>query len=711
MFNKFSIKSKTVLFFLLSIILVIGISLIVVVKEIQKSGEQRISHNRELLLKLSKNELKNNTMLAQKAIEKFYNQSLDKNIANKLKIDALQFKNLIQSIYNKNKDLLTDQEMRKLILEEVLPSYRYNNGIGYFFAYNMKGVNVAHPIKPSLIGKNLYNLKDKSGNFVIRDIIKSVKNGNGITKYKWENPKSKKIENKISYSFYFKPFDIVIGTGDYASNIKQYYQQKAIDIIENLRYGKNGYFFGYKIEKDGYYFAFHGVKHQLAGKKTNIDKPDIKGNKFRRKLIEGAIKNESNGVFVKYYYMNPKTKKVSQKIAYAKYFKEWNWVIATGKYLNDIDKITKLEEKNIAKSTNNIIYRLLVINFIILLIITLIAYLLINKIIAAPLNNLTKKAKELSSGDGDLTKKLEIHGDDEIAQASKEINNFIEKVRVITDEAKHISNENSSIANELSSTALEVGKLVENSTKATNETSTKTQEIKQRLETAVDGAKTARGDLEKVNEHMGQANRAILSLAHSIQSSASKEIELADKIQQLSSDAEQIKSVLTVISDIADQTNLLALNAAIEAARAGEHGKGFAVVADEVRKLAERTQKSLVEINATINVIVQSIVESSEEMSINSRKVEELANSATSVEEKINEMSDMVNNAATKTSDAIERSYSETQEDVDEIVEQVSTINTISTQNARSMEEIASAAEHLNSMTETLNNKLGEFRT
>jgi len=365
----------------------------------------------------------------------------------------------------------------------------------------------------------------------------------------------------------------------------------------------------------------------------------------------------------------------------------------------------------ILNNATSVIKNQMIIATIAFLILFIILYFVIRFAVLDPLNNLTKKAKDLSSGDGDLTKKLEINGDDEIAQASKEINNFIEKVRVMTEQAKHISSENSSIANELSSTALEVGKLAENSTNATNEANSKSVTIKSNLETSVEETNDARKELEQVNDYMHEANKSILTLAHEIQQSAATEVELADKIQQLSSDAAQVKDVLTVISDIADQTNLLALNAAIEAARAGEHGRGFAVVADEVRKLAERTQKSLVEINATINVIVQSIVESSEEMSLNSKKVESLSQSASNVEVQINEMADLLKNAASKTSKSIEKSNNETKRNVDEIGAQVSVISKISSQNARSMEEIASAAEHLNEMTETLNNKLNEFKT
>ena len=223
-------------------------------------------------------------------------------------------------------------------------------------------------------------------------------------------------------------------------------------------------------------------------------------------------------------------------------------------------------------------------------------------------------------------------------------------------------------------------------------------------------AKSGKDDLSKALGYVDEANRAISNLTSEIMQTAQTEGEMANRIDQLSKDAEQVKSVLVVINDIADQTNLLALNAAIEAARAGEHGRGFAVVADEVRQLAERTQRSLTEINATINVIVQAISDSSEQMSSNSKQIQELTGVASSVEHTIQEMSNVMS-AAIGLSDKTIQDYINTGKNIDDIVKNIDGINVISTENARSVEEIAAAAEHLNKMTDTLNAKLGEFRT
>ena len=708
-----SIKVKALVIFIVSITLVAALSLVVVIYKSYQLASKQSSDQKELILSMNQNELKTHTYMAEKAINAFYEaSSSEANIAQNIKADALILKKTLDDIYANNKDRLSKDELRTMLLA-LINGYRYNNDVGYFYAYNLEGVNVVHPINKALVGKNLIDMKDKEGNFVIKDILKSAKEGTGVTKFIWPHPVTKQDEPKLSYNFYYEPLDIVIGTGDYASSIKEHFQSEAIKVLNKLRYTKDdeGYFFAYKKASNGkYVYAFHATKPELQGKEIKLEEPDSKGKPFRKELVDGALKNQSEGVFVTYNYENPVTKKDATKLTYAKYFKEWDWVIVSGVYIDGIEEFTQNERHKISSNINSMLLETVLLGGFVTILAIIGIYFLITNLIAKPLRNLQDTAYNLAEGDGDLTKSLEIKHQDEIGGASREINNFIEKVRATISLAKDTSSENASIAHELSTTTLQVGKRVEDSTHIISQTSQMSNVIKQEITASVSKAKESKEELMKANQELRSARGFVQELGQRVQNSAQTELELAHKIQQLSSDADQVKNVLTVISDIADQTNLLALNAAIEAARAGEHGRGFAVVADEVRTLAERTQKSLVEIHATINVIVQAIIDSSEQMNRNSKEVQELSSIAEDVGKKINATVDMMD-FATNLNDKTVTDYINTGSKIEEIVAKIEEINTLSTQNTRSVEEIAGASEHLNSLTEKLNIILNKFRT
>lgn len=298
----------------------------------------------------------------------------------------------------------------------------------------------------------------------------------------------------------------------------------------------------------------------------------------------------------------------------------------------------------------------------------------------------------------------------EIKEIVDSFNTLIETLETTIGDAKNSSNENASVSSELSATSMQIGRNAEKSSSIVDNTIHEIATIKTFVQETALLSESMKNNIISAGSKLNNAKNEIITLRTEVDLASQAETALAHQLEQMSRDAEQVKQILTVISDIADQTNLLALNAAIEAARAGEHGRGFAVVADEVRKLAERTQSSLTEIHATINIIVQSTVNASDQMNKNARNIERLSDISSDVETTILGTTQVMQESVASVATSAQNSTKIAQ-DTDKIVNMVSNINSLTSENARSVEEIAAAADHLSKLAENLNHKLNQFQS
>jgi methyl-accepting chemotaxis protein len=337
------------------------------------------------------------------------------------------------------------------------------------------------------------------------------------------------------------------------------------------------------------------------------------------------------------------------------------------------------------------------------------AWWVVQKKVVLPLGKLAHYMRDIAEGEGDLTRRIEVNGRNEIDEVGIWFNVFIEKLEsIVAKVADHAltlgdaATELESTANETAEQATKQQQQAERITVTMNEMSSAVQEISNTTQRAAEDARTA-----EESAKMGGAK--VQSTVQSISDLLKMNEETSTKIEDLGRSSDAIGKIVNVINEIAGQTNLLALNASIEAARAGEHGRGFAVVAGEVRRLAERTSTATKEIDATVRAIQAGTGEAVEAMRTSMSHVHNGVESAQSSGEALSSIihgSESVQRMVTQiASAATEQSYS-----TQSVSENVNEIATIIQQMASSSQHSVEACRQLSTLANELTRLVGSFK-
>ena len=373
------------------------------------------------------------------------------------------------------------------------------------------------------------------------------------------------------------------------------YQEKidqATEVLNGMTFGDNGFIYGYDLDGN---IVFHSGNADMIGKSV-LELTDPDGKPFVKDVIAKAMEG---GGFVQFRWPRVEGGTPSPRLTYAREIEVWGWVIATGFYIDDIDAEVARRGESIDHTVTQTMIWILASGVVLALLVSGVNLLLSRRILG-PLQDTARALLDIAEGEGDLTRRLDVTSRDEVGDVARGFNGFVDKIHQLVREVQSavgsLSQSTESMTGVVSQTQADTRQQRED----TGRTASAIQEMVAAVQEVASSAAQAAQAAQQADSDAHTGDRVVAETIRSINQLAEDVDRSADVIARLGQDADNIGSVVSVISSIAEQTNLLALNAAIEAARAGDQGRGFSVVADEVRTLASRTQQSTDEIQRMI---------------------------------------------------------------------------------------------------------------